>query len=135
MSKSATPRPRLPAIGAQEWALMELLWERSPQSAYDLIEALSQRGARHPNTIRTMLARLTRKGLLEATPYKNLYLYSARRSREEVVAAESQSFLERVFGGVARSAILHFASREKLSAGELRELKRLLDRHSQGPTS
>lgn len=112
---------------------MELLWERSPQSAYDLIEGLSRRGAKHPNTVRTMLARLTRKGILEAKPYKNLFLYSARFTREEVVAAESRTFLDRVFGGAIQSAIVHFATRQKLSAEEVRELKRILDDHLQPP--
>ena len=42
------------------------------------------------------------------------------------MAAESGSFLERVFGGALRPALLHFASRQRLSPEEVRELKRIL---------
>lgn len=122
-----------PVLGAQEWKLMELLWERSPQPAYDLIEACSKREAWHPNTVRTMLARLTRKGALEAQPYKNLYLYSARFTREQLVEAESQTFLQRVFGGAIKPALIHFASRHRLTADEVREMKRILDENTRPP--
>ena len=109
---------------------MELLWAKSPQPAYDLIEALAPREKWHPNTVRTMLARLTRKGVVRTEPYKNLYLYSAACERERLVAHESQSFLERVFGGAIRPALIHFATRQRLSPEEVREMKRLLDENT-----
>lgn len=114
---------------------MELLWERSPQTAYDLIEALSEGGSRHPNTVRTMLARLVRKGLVEAQPHKNLYLYTPRITRKRMVAAESGTFLERVFGGAIKEAIVHFATRQRLTPEEVREMKRILDEHTERPNS
>ena len=109
---------------------MELLWAKSPQPAYDLIEALAPREKWHPNTVRTMLARLTRKGVVRTEPYKNLYLYSAACERERLVATESQSFLERVFGGAIRPALIHFATRQRLSPEEVQEMKRLLDENT-----
>ena len=110
---------------------MELLWSKSPQPAYDLIETLAPREKWHPNTVRTMLARLTRKGATRVEPYKNLYLYSAALSRDQLVASESSSFLERVFGGAIRPALIHFATRQPLSPEEVREMKRILDENTQ----
>ena len=52
------------------------------------------------------------------------------QSRERYVAAESGSFLERVFGGALRPALLHFASRQRLSPEEVREMKRILDENT-----
>jgi len=135
MSKKRTATPPSPALSAQEWKLMDLLWAKSPQPAYDLIETLSPREKWHPNTIRTMLARLVRKGAVGVEPYKNLYLYSALQSRDRFVDAESGSFLERVFGGAIRPALMHFVSRQRLSPEEVREMKRILDEntHHQQP--
>ena len=127
MSENQAASKLPPSLSAQEWKLMDLLWAKSPQPAYDLIESLAPREKLHPNTIRTMLARLVGKGVVGIEPYKNLYLYSALQSREKYVAAESGSFLERVFGGALRPALLHFASRQRLSPEEVRELKRILD--------
>ena len=48
--------------------------------------------------------------------------------REACVWAESESFLQRVFQGAAKPLLMHFAENSKLSADEVRELKRLLEK-------
>lgn len=117
-------------LSPQEWKLMTLLWEKSPQPAYDLIEALAPGQKWHPNTVRTMLARLLQKKVVRAERYKNLYLYSAALSREDLVTAESSSFLERVFGGALRPALIHFVKKQRLTPEEAEEMKRILDENS-----
>jgi len=109
---------------------MELLWTKSPQPAYDLIEALAPREKWHPNTVRTMLARLLKKQAICAERYKNLYLYSAVLSRDELVSTESSSFLERVFGGALQPALIHFVKRQRLTPAEVEEMKRILDENT-----
>lgn len=112
---------------------MELLWAKSPQPAYDLIEALAPREKWHPNTVRTMLTRLIQKRVVRAERYKNLFLYSAALSREELVSAESSSFLERVFGGALRPALIHFVRKQRLTPAEVEEMKRILDENTDQP--
>lgn len=131
MNRNNQKRRKSGPLSAQEWKLMELLWARSPQPAYDLIEALAPREKWHPNTVRTMLARLVRKGAVRSEPYKNLYIYSAAQSREDFVSAESTTFLQRVFGGAVRPALIHFATRQRLSPEEVQEMKRILDENTQ----
>jgi len=109
---------------------MDLLWVKSPQPAYDLIEALAPRKKWHPNTVRTMLARLLQKRVICAERYKNLYLYSAALSRDELVSEESSSFLDRVFGGALRPALIHFVKRQRLTPAEVKEMKRILDENT-----
>ena len=106
---------------------MRLLWEKSPQPAYDLIEILAKQESWHANTVRTMLTRLHKKGALGIRPYKNLFLYYPIVSEEDCQSAESESFLQRVYGGALQPALLHFAKRQKLSQDEIEELKRVLD--------
>jgi BlaI family transcriptional regulator, penicillinase repressor len=116
-----------PAISPAEWKIMGLLWAKSPQPAYDLIQALEQTEGWHPNTVRTLLARLLKKQAVTATKYKNLYLYSPAVNQAQCIEAESDCFLERVFGGSVKPLLLHFARRQKLSRKDLDELRRLLD--------
>ena len=61
----------------------------------------------------------------ENTGGTRTYLPAVRR--EACVRAESRSFLDRVFGGAAKPLLVHFAQNSKLTAEEVRELKRLLD--------
>ena len=118
-----------PDITESEWKIMKVLWARSPLPAYDIIEALA-REQWHANTIKTMLARLTKKKALKVTKYKNLHLYSPLITEEEGVHAESEDFLQRIFGGAIRPLLVHFARKQKLTKADIEELKRILDKGS-----
>jgi len=106
---------------------MKLLWDKSPLPAYDIIQALASREEWHPNTIKTLLGRLTRKKALGREKYKNLYLYHPLVSEEECIKAESESFVERLFNGSVKPLLVHFAKTEKLSKADLDDLRRILD--------
>lgn len=107
---------------------MKVLWAEAPLSAYDVTQALYDSKKWHPNTVRTMLSRLAKKDALETSKYKNLFLYAPRFTEEECVAAESKTFLERVFGGSVKPLLVHFAKNENFNAEDIRELKRILDK-------
>lgn len=115
------------SISEAEWKVMRVLWAKSPQPAYDIIATLSETENWRPNTIKTLLGRLHRKGALAAEKYKNLYLYRPDVSEEECVAVESQSFIDRVFGGAAKPMMVHFVKHKKLSPEEITELRKILD--------
>ena len=117
---------RVPEISSAEWKVMKVLWQKAPQPAYDIIQALAKEEW-HPNTIKTILNRLCRKKALGVTKYKNLFLYQPLVSEEDCVQAESESFLERFFGGSVKPLLVHFARKQKLTAADLAELKRILD--------
>ena len=106
---------------------MRLLWRKAPQGAYDLIEELGPREGWHPNTIKTMLARLHKKKAVGVKKYKNLYLYEPLISEEECIRAESESFLDRLFEGSVKPLLVHFARSKKLSKADLEELRKILD--------
>ena len=116
-----------PNISPAEWKVMGLLWSQAPQPAYDLIQALQHTEGWHPNTVRTLLARLLKKQAVTAAKYKNLFLYSPAIDEAECIEAESDCFLDRVFGGAVKPMLLHFARRRKLSRKDLDELRRILD--------
>jgi BlaI family penicillinase repressor len=119
--------PKPPAISEAEWKVMKLLWDKSPQPAYDIVQSLAKTEQWHPNTIKTLLARLVRKKALRATKYKNLFLYEPLVSEEDCIEAESESFVDRLFNGSVKPLLVHFARRQKLSKTDLDELRRILE--------
>jgi BlaI family transcriptional regulator, penicillinase repressor len=119
--------PRPPAITEAEWKVMKLLWDKSPQPAYDIIQALAEKENWHANTVKTLLSRLTRKKALGTRKYKNLFLYHPLVSREACIQAESDNFLDRLFDGAVTPLLVHFARRKKLSKQDLEKLQRILD--------
>ena len=120
--------PTTPPITEAEWKVMKLLWAKSPQPAYDVIEVLAKTEDWHPNTTKTLLSRLRQKKALAVKKYKNLYLYHPLVSEEDCVHAESESFLQRLFGGSVKPLLVHFVKKERLTAADLEELKGLLKR-------
>ena len=120
---------KLPRISETEWELMKILWKRSPLTAVEIIEHLTANDYTwHPKTARTLLSRLVKKRALGFRREGRGYLYRPLVRREDCLEAESESFLERVFGGSLHPMVAHFVERRKLSRDEINELKRLLDR-------
>jgi BlaI family transcriptional regulator, penicillinase repressor len=120
--------PATPDISDSEWAIMEALWESSPQTASEVTKALRASMNWAENTVRTLLSRLVDKGALKtAENASGTRTFLPAVKREACVRAESQTFLDRVFGGAAQPLLVHFAQNSKLSADEIKELKKLLD--------
>ena len=114
-------------ISDAEWEVMRVVWERRTATAQEIVAALAHR-AWNARTIKTMLNRLLGKGALVAESRGRAYVYRAAVPKEHCVRQESQSFLERVFGGASGPLLLHFARRSRLSRVEIEELKAILDR-------
>ncbi|HUS35099.1 MAG TPA: BlaI/MecI/CopY family transcriptional regulator [Verrucomicrobiae bacterium] len=119
-------KPESAAISSAEWKIMRVLWDKHPQPAYDIIQSLEKTESWHPNTIKTLLNRLVKKKALTVEKYKNLFLYSPALKEADCVSAESQSFLERFFGGDVRPLLIHFAENKQLTAEDLAELQKIL---------
>ena len=120
--------PSLPNISESEWSLMEALWESSPQTASELTKTLRPTMNWAENTVRTLLTRLIDKGAIktgENSSGTRTYLPAVKR--EACVRAEGESFMQRIFGGAAKPLLVHFAQNSKLTAEEVRELKKILD--------
>jgi BlaI family penicillinase repressor len=120
-----------PSISETEWKIMKVLWEKAPLSSGDILEALqAEDPSWHPKTAQTLIGRLVKKGALRFEEKGRAYLYAPLISEGDCVAQESQSFLERVFGGSLKPMLAHFVEQRKLSAKEIRELKNILENGS-----
>ena len=120
--------PTAPDISDSEWSIMEALWESSPQTASEVTKTLRASMNWAENTVRTLLTRLVEKGALKTGENASgTRTFIPAVKREACVRAESQSFLDRIFGGAAKPLLVHFAQNSKLTAEEIKELKKLLD--------
>ena len=107
---------------------MKICWLKSaPCTANEIVKALEQSTDWKPNTIKTLIGRLVKKGVLGFQEEGRAYLYDPLVTEEECVKAESKSFLTRVFGGAIKPMLVTFLQEEKLSQEEIEELKQLLE--------
>jgi BlaI family penicillinase repressor len=122
--------PTAPDIADSEWSVMEALWESSPQTASEVTKALRPTMNWAENTVRTLLTRLVEKGALKtAENVSGTRTFLPAVKREACVRAESESFMQRIFGGAAKPLLVHFAQNSKLTAEEVKELKKILDQN------
>jgi BlaI family penicillinase repressor len=116
----------VPRISDAEWEVMRVLWEEGPLAASEVFDRLAPHHDWSERTVKTMISRLVKKGALSFEDEGKRYRYRARVAREECVREASRSFLERVFGGAVRPALLTFVRESDLSPREVEELTRLL---------
>ncbi len=117
-----------PPITDTEWEIMRIVWKRHPIAAADIVEALALEDATwHPKTARTLLNRLVKKKALGYERSGRVYHYIPLVQEQECIAHQSESFLDRVFGGSFTPLLAHFVKRQRLTQEELDELRSILD--------
>jgi BlaI family penicillinase repressor len=119
------------AISEAEWQVMNVVWRDQPVEAQAVIDELTDANGWSPATVKTMLHRLVKKGVLAFEQDGKRYLYRAAARRGDCIRQASRSFLDRVFGGSAAPALMHLVKTSKLTPDEVAELRRLLD-HKDG---
>jgi BlaI family transcriptional regulator, penicillinase repressor len=117
-----------PQISDAEWTVMKILWERSPVTSKEVIDALAGSVKWKPKTIHTLLARLVQKGALSARKEGREYQFEPKVKAEACQRSETRSFLDRVFDGEMAPFLACFVRDNKLTRAEIEELKRILDR-------
>ena len=117
---------RQPRISPAEWQVMKVVWAGSPLLAREVIARLAASRKWHGKTVRTLLARLVKKGAVGFHKQGRSYLYRPLVKQADCVRAETQSLLDRVFDGALVPMIAHFLEGRKISESESRELSLLL---------
>jgi BlaI family penicillinase repressor len=129
---------KAPQISDAEWEVMKSVWDHGPLTAGEVVARLEAQTRWHPRTIKTLLARLVRKGAVKAEPLEGAtraFQYRPAVTREACARLESRTFLSRVFDGDVAPALLHLLKTADLSQSEIDQLKRVLDdstRHGGG---
>ncbi len=114
-------------ISDAESFVMQVLWERSPQTAEEIAVAVGPVQGWQEATVKTLLNRLLRKRAIAAERDGRRYLYRPLLARADYVHAESTSLLDRLFDGQVSALVAHFSRSEKLSRREIDEIRALIE--------
>jgi len=113
-------------ISAAESQVMETLWLRGPLTPEEIIAATAKANDWGAGTVRTLIARLLRKGFLAGARQEVGYVYKPLVSRADYVGSETQLLLDRLFGGEVAPLVAHFVSAQKLTTADVKKLKKLI---------
>ncbi|MCK1985691.1 MULTISPECIES: penicillinase repressor BlaI [Peribacillus] len=118
----------IPSISESEWEIMNVLWDKSPQTANDIILSLQESTDWKPKTIRTLLDRLVQKDVVGVNKDQRVYTFYPLYSQEECQRAETESFIKRIYGGTMKSMLVQFIHEDTLSDDDINELRTILNK-------
>jgi BlaI family penicillinase repressor len=122
----------LPRIADSEWRVMQVLWEHGPQTANEVVNALSGQVKWKSRTIKTLISRLVKKGAAKVTEEGYRYRYSAAVDESTCIRSETKSFVRRVYQGTMKPALAAFLEDADLSDQEIDALQKVLDQKRKG---
>ncbi|WP_027399140.1 BlaI/MecI/CopY family transcriptional regulator [Anaerovorax odorimutans] len=117
---------KMPKISESEWEIMKIVWEKHPVTSEEIIKSLSNKKDWTAKTVKSFLNRLLKKEVIGFEKSGRNYLYYPLFSEEECISFESETFLNRVYGGAIELLFSHYLKHEVLSDKELENLEKIL---------
>ena len=121
-----TPSENLTGREAQ---VMESVWRLGEASAEQIRGALPE--PLHDSTVRTLLRVLETKGYIRHEARGKAYVYSAVIARQKAQRNALRSVLAQLFGGSAEDLVMRLIEDERITPGQLDELRRAVAPSSQ----
>ncbi|HJF33037.1 MAG TPA: penicillinase repressor BlaI [Sporosarcina psychrophila] len=118
----------IPSISESEWEIMNVLWDKAPQTANDIIITLQESTDWKPKTIRTLLDRLVQKDVVGVNKNLRVYTFFPLYTQEKYQHAETESFIKRIYGGALKSMLVQFIQEDTLSDDDINELRSILNK-------
>ncbi|ARC47347.1 MULTISPECIES: BlaI/MecI/CopY family transcriptional regulator [Streptococcus] len=113
-----------------EFTILKVIWQLpNPTTSAQIMEKLGEDNHWKPQTLLTVLARLTEKGFLESVRKGRERQYTAIISEDEYLEVETSDFLKRYSGHSMGGLVKTLFSSNSLSDNELDELRSLLDQN------
>lgn len=110
-----------------EFTVMKIIWHmEEPITSHQIMTQLEKDISWKPQTLLTMLARLTEKGFLSSCRAGRERCYKPIISEEEYLEVETGSFIKRYSGNSIGNLIKTFYSEGDLSAEDIDELREWL---------
>lgn len=116
-----------PKVSNAEWEVIKVLWEKSPQTSSEIIEAVTKENDWSPKTIHTLISRLVKKEALIVNKEDGHYQYTPSVSKQALSKMETKSFVKKIYDGSVQLLLSNFIKDEYLSNEEIDELKKILD--------
>lgn len=106
-----------------EYKFMDIVWRHSPVKSSTLVELAREQLGWKKSTTYTVIRRLCDRGILEN---KDAMVY-ALVEREQVLRSESEEHINKFYDGSLKLFFSTFLKKEKLTADEIYELKKIIE--------
>jgi predicted transcriptional regulator len=121
-------KKELPELSRAEYDILRILWKDGKLTVREVHDQIHDIHRWAYTTTKTMMDRMTKKGLLERNKFHGIYLYRPLISRPAGLARMVQFFADRVLETDAGAVVSMFADSKTLTAAEIEELEKLLEK-------
>ena len=115
-------------LGVVESRFADLIWANEPLHSRELVKLCEAELNWKKPTTYTVLRKLCERGLFQNVDG----LVSARISRQEFYALQSEKFVEETFEGSLPAFLAAFTTRKALSAEEIAQIRAMIDEIGEG---
>lgn len=109
-------------LGPLENAVMRVIWDRGDSTAEDVRKNLEEQSDLKESTIRTVLSRLERKGLLGHRTEQRTYVYFHKVEQADLAVRAVKGIVDRFCEGSVSDLLLGMANDSMISVNQLEEL-------------
>ena len=109
-----------------EAKIMEIIWEKGPLSAKEISLIAADSIGWNKNTTYTVIKKLEAKGFIRRD--EPGFICTPLVTREEVQKQETESLINRFFGGSKKALFSALIDKEDLTDEQAEELQRLIDK-------
>ncbi len=115
-----------------ELNVMELLWSNKALAARDIAKIIKEYIGWEKNTTYTVIKRLIdKKAITREDPG---FICRANVSKKKIQNIETQALLNQMYNGSISNFITTYLTEQKLSKGDIEELKKIISNQSPKPT-
>jgi predicted transcriptional regulator len=115
-----------PNIGRVELEILRYISDHEPLSVREVADHVAKTRGLVRTTVLNVMERLRKKGFLIRHRVDGIYKYSASVPKSELMSGMVGDFVKRVLGNSITPFVAYLLEHDELNAGELEELKRLV---------
>lgn len=115
------------ALSELQLELMRVLWRDGEVAVADVAAALGPGRPLAHTTVATLLARLARRGIVEARREGRQLLYRPLVSEPQVRRTMVSGLVQSLFGGDSQALLAHLVQEQEVAAGDLARVRALLE--------
>ena len=126
------PEAELPRPTDAELEILKVLWRRGPSTVREVFETLGESKVTGYTTVLKTMQIMAEKGLVVRDESERAHRYEPAAPEDETQRRLVGDLLRKAFDGSAKKLVLQALSTERATAGELDEIRRMLDELERG---
>jgi BlaI family transcriptional regulator, penicillinase repressor len=119
---------RIESLGPLQRAVMEVLWNDGEATVHNMLGQLSESKSLAYTSVLSCLQKLEKLGWVTHRAEERTYYYRPAKSRNEVGGRSLMHLLNGVFGGNPSQLFQQLLENDQLTAADLADLQRLIDK-------